>query len=133
VLRAQVNRYAPERDTSSDGTIGDEAHQSSDSDHNPWIVDDNGVGVVSAIDFTDSPETGLDCNQLADALLASRDLRIKYFIHDGQICAGNEGPSPWLWRDYTGSNPHESHLHLSVLSEPEYYDDPSPWGRNPIT
>jgi len=80
VLRAQINAYAPKRSKASDGTIGDEAHATTNSDHNPWVIDQNGMGVVTAIDFTHSPSTGLDCGQLLNALLASRDIRIKYII-----------------------------------------------------
>lgn len=35
VLRDQVNKMAPNRNKASDGTIGDETHQSHNSDHNP--------------------------------------------------------------------------------------------------
>jgi hypothetical protein len=35
VGRAEVNRRWPKRDLTSDGTVGDEAHQATRSDHNP--------------------------------------------------------------------------------------------------
>jgi hypothetical protein len=36
-LRAQVNAAPPGRSKRDDGTIGDERHQASASDHNPWV------------------------------------------------------------------------------------------------
>jgi hypothetical protein len=32
------------------------------------------------------------------------------------------------WRPYTGSNPHDHHLHLSVAIEQVGYDSTRPWG-----
>ena len=87
VLREQINRIAPNRDKSSDGGIGDEAHASRSSDHNPWVVE-NGIGIVTARDFTNDPNHGMDSHQLALALVASRDERIKYVIDHGRICSG---------------------------------------------
>src|SRR5689334_3811705 len=48
-FRAAVNSAYPHRDKSSDGTIGDAAHQATSSDHNPdrdgsvdaWDMDNN--------------------------------------------------------------------------------------------
>jgi hypothetical protein len=31
------------------------------------------------------------------------------------------------WVPYTGSNPHDKHLHLSVRSEPSLYNSTAPW------
>lgn len=36
-LRAQVNTKWSNRSKDSDGSIGDEAHASRSSDHNPWV------------------------------------------------------------------------------------------------
>jgi hypothetical protein len=115
-LRAQLNALAPKRSTASDGGIGDAAHATRASDHNPWwVVGDQPY--VTARDFTHDPAGGLDCRWLAERLEASRDQRIKYVIWNRQIMAGAAGPSPWVWRPYAGSNPHNKHLHLSVVPD----------------
>lgn len=111
VLRLQINALSPNRDKSSDGGLGDEAHRSRPSDHNP-----NAKGVGTARDFTHDPAHGIDSEKLAEALLATRDPRIKYVISNNKIASGSAGPSPWQWRKYTGSNPHNKHVHISVLA-----------------
>ncbi|MGB4989147.1 MAG: hypothetical protein WBO10_07930, partial [Pyrinomonadaceae bacterium] len=50
-LREQINAEWPGRDKASDGGIGDAAHASRSSDHNPWVKDSRGQGVVTAIDI----------------------------------------------------------------------------------
>lgn len=126
-LRKQINSAFPNRSKEYDGTIGDEAHQSRTSDHNPWIKDNDGLMIVSAIDITNDPAHGLSSQKLADALLASRDQRIKYIISNRRIAAGFDGPSPWTWRPYGGSNPHDHHVHVSVEDRDPLYDNPMPW------
>lgn len=122
VLRKQINDRYLNRSVASDGTIGDEAHSSRSSDHNP-----NNSGVVCAMDITNDGVHGLISRILAETLVSSRDRRIKYIISDGQIVSGVKGPSPWRWRKYTGANSHHKHLHLSVLSPASVYDDESDW------
>ncbi|WP_190821947.1 hypothetical protein [Saccharopolyspora pogona] len=124
VLRRQFNEQFPNRSTASDGGIGDEAHASRSSDHNPWYVE-NGVGVVTARDFTHDPANGMDIDRLTDELAASRDPRIKYIIANGCILDSRPGNNPWKWVKYSGSNPHNKHFHLSVI--PELCDDTQPW------
>lgn len=124
-LRAQLNSVAPRRSKVSDGGIGDEDHQNRASDHNPWYPPPKG-GVVTARDFTHDPAGGLDCHWLASMLKQHRDLRIKYVIWDGRIMSGASETSPWVWRRYTGANPHTSHLHLSVVANPAS-DNTAPW------
>lgn len=123
-LREQVNVQWPGRSKESDGSIGDEAHASRSSDHNPW-VSDGGVGVVTAIDITHDPRAGCDSQALAEVLRASRDPRIKYIISNRRICSSET--RPWEWRAYTGSNPHNHHVHISVKPDQELFDDVKPW------
>lgn len=125
-LRAQVNAKWPNRSKNSDGSIGDEAHASRSSDHNPWIKD-NGVGVVTAIDITHDPRGGFNSYDFADMLKRHKDNRIKYVISNRRIFSGNDGPRPWEWRRYTGSNPHDHHVHISIQSDRAHYDDVSDW------
>lgn len=122
VLRLQLNAAYPKRSKSSDGGIGNAEHSARSSDHNP-----DTDGVVKARDFTHDPKNGLDSEKLAEALRASRDPRIKYLISNRKICAGSDGPSPWAWRQYTGSNPHNHHCHISVKKAKKFYDDETPW------
>lgn len=116
VLLGQLNTLAPNRSKVSDGSIGDTDHQNRSSDHNPWY----GPGIVTARDFTHDP-ANLNCQSVADRLADSRDPRIKYIIWDRRIWSAGAG-----WRRYTGSNPHTSHLHLSVVASP-LCDDTRPW------
>jgi hypothetical protein len=122
-LRQQANEIAPNRSKASDGWIGDEAHSSRTSDHNP-----NSSGVVCALDLTHDPAHGLDCNDLAEALQAGKDGRIKYVIWNRRIMSGTDQSNPaWVWRPYSGTNPHDLHLHTSVKADAAHYDDPARW------
>lgn len=124
VLRDQINAAYPNRSKSSDGWIGDSAHQATKSDHNP-----NRAGVVQALDITHDPARGPDAGKLAEVLLGSRDPRIKYIISNRRIAASyaTGGAMPWTWRPYSGSNAHTQHVHISVSDEPAKYDDAAPW------
>lgn len=125
-LLKQVNTLFPLRDTSSDGWIGDSAHASRPSDHNP-----NQAGVVQAQDFdeNDTASTSQVGAWLWDKLRASRDPRIKYVIYEGQTFSSYpaRGYPAWAVRPYTGSNKHTQHLHLSVSDDPALYDDGRTW------
>lgn len=124
-LLAQLNAFAPNRSKVSDGSIGDAAHATRDSDHNPWYVL-KGQPLVTARDFTHDPAGGLDCNRLATALLRARDSRLKYLIWNRRIIDSRAAFYPWQWRPYEGINPHDHHLHLSVVADPRCRDG-SPW------
>lgn len=124
ILRRQLNAAFPNRSKVSDGGIGDAAHASRGSDHNPWVRAGN-MGIVTARDFTHDPKGGVDCNWLAKKLVESRDPRIKYIIWNKQICSSKQ--QPWKWRPYNGINAHRHHLHLSVDADPKLYDSTAPW------
>jgi hypothetical protein len=123
-LRNQINIKAPNRSKANDGAIGDGAHAATNSDHNPWVRD-GGLGVVTAIDITHDLENECDAQALVNALVASRDARIKYIIWNKQIISSTV--QPWKWRPYRGKNPHTKHFHLSVLPNKKLYDSKSNW------
>lgn len=125
-LLKNVNAAYPHRRKDSDGGIGDAAHASRSSDHNPYIKVD-GVGVVRAYDFTHAPETGFDAYAFAEMLLKAKDDRIRYVISNRKIAAGKSGPDPWKWRPYHGQNPHDHHTHVSVTETQSEFDNPRSW------
>jgi hypothetical protein len=127
-LLKQVNTRSPGRSKASDGSIGDAAHASRSSDHNPWIIE-GGVGIVTARDITHDPANGCDAGVLAEAIRASRDPRVKYIIWNRRIANSSSiGAQPaWEWRPYGGTNPHNHHCHISVKSDKASYDSIDGW------
>ncbi len=127
-MLAQVNRMAPRRLKASDGTIGDADHATRKSDHNPWVID-GGKGVVTAMDITHDPRHGCSAAAIAESLTASRDHRIKYVIWNRRIAyfQAINGAAAWEWRRYTGENPHDKHVHVSVRPDKILYDSTERW------
>jgi putative peptidoglycan binding protein len=122
-LRGEINAKWPDRDRSSDGSVGDLSHQARKSDHNP-----NSAGVVRAID--------VDADGIPAAWLANHvrqrgqggDGRLTpggYVIFNRRIASDVGG---WNWRTYTGSNPHQAHVHISATTSASGYDDSGDWG-----
>lgn len=111
-LRAELNVLAPDRDRTSDGTIGDQAHASRSSDH---IVED---GVVHAIDLDHDPAHGADMNVITARVRDNRDRRIAYIIFNGRIwwSVPHKGYAAWAPAPYTGANAHAHHAHFSIWS-----------------
>ncbi len=104
VLR-QATALKPKRKKASDGLLPSAAHinQSPDSDHNTGF----------AVDLTHDFVFGIDCVDLFQQLKA--DKRVKYLIFQGKIWSSeraSEGD-----REYTGSNKHNKHLHISIKDE----------------
>lgn len=124
VLREQLNKAFPMRNKVSDGGIGDAEHASRNSDHNPYIKVGT-MGIVRARDFTHDPQTGIDCQWLADCLVRHKDPRIRYIIWNSQKCSATV--QPWTWRPYSGPNAHKHHLHISVVEDAAGFDDAHPW------
>lgn len=117
-LRDQINARFPYRDRASDGGIGDPAHASRISDHNP-----DASGVWHAYDFDHDPDSnGLDCYTLKSQLIASYDNRIKYIIFMRRIWYASSRREEY----YDGVNAHDHHMHLSVVSGATG-DDPRRW------
>jgi len=125
-LRSQINDAYPQRDRSSDGSIGDAKHSSRKSDHNP-----NSAGVVTAIDIDEDLSPAIKSIQkIVDAICASRDKRVKYIIYEGRITV--KGSDLQAWKKYTGSNSHSHHAHISASADPKLYDDRSLWNIDAI-
>lgn len=123
-LREQINAAYPNRDKASDGALGDAAHSARKSDHNPWIKDKNGTGVVTAIDIDRDFNDGHDGRELVAALQKGRDRRIKYIIFERQITVKGDVSR---WKPYKGANAHNHHIHISVSSDPALYDNRDAW------
>jgi hypothetical protein len=125
-LRFEIDKSFPLRDTRSDGSIGDSAHSSRTSDHNP---DKNGW--VRAIDIDEDVwgHDGQDpviANTIVSELLklARRgEKRLKYIIFEGHIWSTTYG---WKKQTYTGTNPHNHHIHISFTELGD--EDKSPFG-----
>jgi hypothetical protein len=125
-LRSEIDKLYPDRNKASDGTIGNAAHATRVSDHNPWVKDGN-VGVVTAMDITNDPTHGPYLPDLAFMLRnmgKSGDKRVKYVIFNRRIASS---VADWKWRAYTGPNAHTHHLHLSVSFDREFYDSRARW------
>ena len=134
VLLSEINERWPERDKTSDGTIGDAAHAATTSDHNPFIVDDDGIGVVRARDVD---VDGINAAMLAEHLRQlgkkgdDRLIGKGYVIFIRRIASEVQD---WAWRRYDGTNPHTKHLHVSVSRKADPgYDSLGGWGiRDPL-
>jgi hypothetical protein len=116
-LREQFDDTFPDRDKRSDGWVADARHiAAGTSDHIP----DSVTGVVRATD-TDRDVSGSAkpdlmpdiANQIRLCAKAG-DKRIAYIIFEGRIASPRMG---WRWRKYSGSNPHNHHLHISFTKK----------------
>ncbi len=119
-LRNQINKRWPKRDKRSDGWIGDKAHVSRQSDHNP-----DARGLVHALDIDadlDPKDPGA-AQRLANQIVAYAasgipgSNRIKYVVFNDQIASGTYANSMWKWR---GSGyGHMQHIHVSFSTKGE--------------
>lgn len=125
-LREQIDNRWPKRDKASDGWIGDASHQAVPSDHNPDYDDG---GVVRAIDIDanldkeDKTAAQRLANQLIEYARKGKDNgRLSYVIYNGWIASGTYASVYWHWRDYDGSDPHTSHIHVSFTPKGDKRD-----------
>jgi hypothetical protein len=115
-LRTELNRRWPNRDKSSDGSVGDTSHQARKSDHNP---DWDAGGIVRAIDID---KDGIDVDLVLDSLIG--DQRVWYVIHNRKIWSRT---TAWKPKPYDGPNPHDKHIHVSIMHTPAAANDRSTW------
>jgi len=103
----------PKRKKASDGLLPSAAHvkASPNSDHNTGL----------AVDLTHDPANGIDCKEIFEKL--KEDKRVSYLIFEGKIWSKEK--SKLGNRRYTGSNPHNKHLHISIVASGA--TDTSPW------
>jgi hypothetical protein len=119
----EANRRWPNRNRASDGTIGDQNHTSR-SDHSPCRCH----RVVHAFDLTHDPANGADCHQLAEHLRTTADPRVKYVIWNRRIWNPSISNA---WRTYTGANPHDRHMHVSIHLTRKAEEDTAEWWDTP--
>lgn len=122
----QANKLWPHRSRASDGICASATHhaQNPTSDHEPDVH-----GIAHAVDITHDPANGCDNDAIVAMLLACKDPRVKYLIHNRTIWrsykTNAKQPKAWDPQPYGGPNPHTHHLHISVWTEHE--NDTSPW------
>jgi hypothetical protein len=123
-LRTQIQAVCPRAPKDEFGWIASATHsqQNPNSDHEP-----DSRGIVHALDVPHYPELGLDCAILVQALLDSKDPRIRYVIWAQKIF-GDEGygrrNGRSAWTKYAASD-HTEHAHVSINVANE--DDASEW------
>lgn len=104
-------------------TIGDQAHQSGYSDHNP-----NSDDVVCAIDV--KGDGGLNLASFVGQLLSNPNPNLRYVIHKRKIYSRIRNFNGVA---YNGPSPHDDYVHVSVGNGPDgrstsNYDNSESWG-----
>lgn len=115
----QLTAAFPDREL-PDGWIGDSDHQDSTSSHNPddtpgskpeW-EDADSTADVRAVDVCNDFGCEVTGRQVVDHLIGLDELGsvIRYIIHDGSIFHVDDDFDE---EDYSGSNPHREHIHVT--------------------
>lgn len=138
-LRAEFTAVAPRRDRSSDGAIGDGAHNSS-SDHTPdedsAILRDHDADSKNEVHALDIDSSGpwpggpawfdAAVHRIVDRHRRGEDDRLQYVIWNRQIA--NRDIGNWKWRPYTSTkDPHTGHAHFSARYTTAQEQDTRPW------
>lgn len=136
-LRDEFNELNPDRDKSTDGSIGDQAHADRSSNHNPDETgntpyeDSDSKNEVHAIDVDatgpwPSPMTfDLGIEELRKRHQRGDDDRLIEIIWNRRRATPESG---WNWKNYTGDNAHTQHAHLASSYNSSREADTSPWG-----
>lgn len=125
-FRAEINAVFPGRDKGSDGSVGDLAHQSGSSGHNPDRTgqaeyrDGDSKDEVRAIDVDkdlvpSGDESSINWMELlvqhvVKLARAGTYVPFRYVIYNGRIW---HRKYQWAQRTYTGANKHDKHAHFS--------------------
>jgi hypothetical protein len=122
-VRAEFNDAFQQRSKASDGSVGDLAHQTGSSGHNPDKTgkaeyrDGDAYDEVRAIDVTANlvPGSSIDWMELVVQFLVKKArsggyIPFRYMIYKGRIWSRTDG---WKTRTYTGVNKHDKHAHFS--------------------
>lgn len=120
-LRHQLNAVCPDRDKSSDGSVGDQSHAAGRSSHNPDRTgspeyrDGDKLNEVRARDFDKDlrhPDVSMAdvVRHLVTGARAGRFWWLRYVIYQGVIYhKGHE----WRAHQYDGANRHDHHAHVN--------------------
>jgi len=130
-LRRDLNARFPNRDKTTDGWIGDAAHQTSKSGHNPddtpgslpEYTDADTKQEVRALDVDeDLREPGTTMRDVILGIIATPGdrRRMRYMIYQDTIWSRN---TDWQPRHYSG----EYHHHGHFSGDPDTDEDGSPW------
>lgn len=133
-FRRELNALAPNRDKTTDGSIGNLYHTTYPSGHNPDETgnaerrDADTINEVRAIDTDrDTRHPELTAERIVAYLVgrcrAGLEPRLIYIIFNRVIWSASSG---WVARAYTGYSPHDMHWHMS--GHPDYDTDSRPWG-----
>lgn len=119
-LRRQIDDWAPDRDHTSDGTIGDAVHQAEVSGHNPddtagskaeWNGDPDNTPEVRAIDIDTDFRNGASAQNLVDHIVGLKPSSVlRYIIYNRLIY---KSTNKWLPETYYGASAHTEHIHFS--------------------
>lgn len=131
-LRHGFDVASPGRDRTTDGWIGNAAHQLEVSGHNPddtpgvraEYSDSDSIPEVRAIDVDVDLRASFTMQDVINRiLLTPNDLRrLRYIIFNRTIWSRNGG---WVGNTYSGTDPHTNHAHFS--GDPLTDNDSSPW------
>lgn len=108
-LTREINERWPDRDRTSDGWIGDAAHQATNSQHNP-----DPDGSVDAIDID---VDGINVQMVLNA--AIKHEATQNVIYNRRITSRSYSGGLGTWHPYNGKNPHDKHIHVDTRESRE--------------